>query len=728
MMEAWDITDPSSPFQSFCFKSTGIPRFFLQKDSLLFLAGGVSGGEKFTIDTSIKFQARYNTLVDFKNLSLFNDTTIFLPMRFQGLNSVNVKHNDSLYLIKRFNFNSYALTPVRNNIMFSTTGDSLLGLYCLSPDSMELLSGISLKGAYELVWQNNLISVSGNDSFIYIIDVQEPYSPQIISEIYTGHMVYNTDIKDTLLVTSEGTYGVKIWNISNPSSPSVIDSISGIDARRVMLWGKYLYINVNNGWMYVFSLIDPSNPSKVDSFFFDDYPAGLSQGKNMIFVGSANRGFWGLTTEGYDIFPPKPPDAYPLCMLQGSFWTSEESIGVLTSSKERLGKLYLKYYEEPFGDYDTTFSKIYADTVYLHNLTQGIDTLYIWASDTAGNLDYRFHSFFVIGYDTSPPPSPSPLLPQNSGYAGDTINFIWHGVYDNLSGVKTYKFQLSSDSLFTNILIDTNILDTSLQLFAINLPVETQLFWHVSSIDSALNNSPWSSMWSFSIDTIPPGVPDSIHVNNRNKVSPWTRNDTFTIQYFYSQQDFSGLNRVYLKQGTPPMSNSDTSASFNQNPFIYLFEQEGVETLYIWLSDSAGNSNYLNNSICIIRRDTSPPDSITTVQVLPGEWTIDSIFSITWQNPSDLSGIKRYYLKIFSPPLSPYDTSFSTEAESINITVDTTGRIPFYLWCEDSAGSNSFTRSSLFYIKRDTSPPFPPPLILPDSGAQYNADEGLLWA
>ncbi len=728
MMEAWDITDPSSPYRSYYFKSTGIPRFFLQKDSLLFLAGGVSGGEKFTIDTSIKFQARYNASADIKNLSMFNDTVMFLPLQFQGLHSLNVAHKDSISLIKQFNINAYALTPVRNNIMFSTVGDSLIGIYCVMPDSIEIVSNIYVDKAYELVWENNLISVSGNDSLIYIIDVQNPYSPHIQSEIYTGHIVYNTDIKDTLLVTSEGTYGVKIWNISNPSSPSVIDSISGIDARRVMLWGEYLYINGNNGWMYIYSLLDPSNPSKVDSFFFDDYPAGLSKGKNMVFVGSGSRGFWGLITEGYDIFPPQPPEAYPLCMLQGSFWTSEESVGVLINSEERLGNLYLKYYESPSGDYDTTFSKIYADTIYLRNLTQGIDTLYIWASDTAGNLDYRFHSFFVIGYDTSPPPSPSPVLPQDSGYAGDTINFIWHGVYDNLSGVKTYKFQLSSDSLFTNILIDTSIPDTSLQLFAINLPVETQLFWHVSSIDYALNTSQWSSMWNFSIDTTAPGVPDSIYVNNRNLVSPWTRNDTFTIQYFYSQQDFSGLNRVYLKQGTPPMSNSDTSASFNQNPFIYLFEQEGVETLYIWLSDSAGNSNYLNNSICIVRRDTSPPDSITTVQVLPEDWTIDSMFSVTWQNPSDLSGITGYYLKKFTPPVLPYDSSFSTEVESINITADSTGRIPLYLWCEDSAGNNSFTRPSLFYIKRDTSPPLPPPLLLPDSGGKYNADEGLLWS
>jgi len=730
-VDFYDISNPSIPNLNWSFWVTGFPNDFAQKDTLLFLGGGGSGCDVFRVSNdSIQFLSRYFTSINIKNLSIMDDTTLFLPEYYfwKGITSISFASPESLYVIKNFSIGARYITKKVINYFFVSTGDSLICFKYISPDSIEFVQYLPLFEGNHLVWENNLICVSGNDSLIYIIDVQNPYSPQVQSEIYTGHMVYNTDIKDTLLVTSEGSYGVKIWDISNPSSPSAIGSISGIDARRIMLWGKYLYISTHNGWLYVYSLIDPSNPSKVDSFFLDDYPAGLSQGKNMIFVGSANRGFWGLTTEGYDIFPPQPLEANPLCVLNGSFWTSEESVGVLINSEERLGNLYLKYYESPSGDYDTTFSKIYADTIYLRNLTQGIDTLYIWASDTAGNLDYRFHSFFVIGYDTSPPPSPSPLLPQDSGYAGDTINFIWHGVYDNLSGLKTYKFQLSSDSLFTNILTDTNIPDTSLQLFAINLPVETQLFWHVSSIDSALNNSPWSSMWSFSIDTTAPGVPDSIYVNNRNKVSPWTRNDTFTIQYFYSQQDFSGLNRVYLKQGTPPMSNSDTSASFNQNPFIYLFEQEGVETLYIWLSDSAGNSNYLNNSICIVRRDTSPPDSITTVQVLPEDWTIDSMFSVTWQNPSDLSGITGYYLKKFTPPVSPYDSSFSTEVESINITADFTGRIPLYLWCEDSAGNNSFTRPSLFYIKRDTSPPLPPPLILPDSGGKYNADEGLLWS
>lgn len=97
--------------------------------------------------------------------------------------------------------------------------------------------------------------------------------------------------------------------------------------------------------------------------------------------------------------------------------------------------------------------------------------------------------------DSTPPPVPNPISPQDGtriGILGNiTPTFTWSTVSDP-SGV-VYSLQIATDSDFSQLVLEkTNITATRYTLAASEVLPRGQYYWRVKAIDGASNESTWS--------------------------------------------------------------------------------------------------------------------------------------------------------------------------------------------------------------------------------------------
>jgi hypothetical protein len=132
----------------------------------------------------------------------------------------------------------------------------------------------------------------------------------------------------------------------------------------------------------------------------------------------------------------------------------------------------------------------------------------ITASDGINSLT----STFVM--ESTPPSTPSPLLPQMGVKAERPVHFDWEDVEDP-SGV-TYTLHIASDEDFTSLVLEKEGLTSSEYIIAeeeklASTSAEAPYYWRVKAIDGASNESGWTGTGTFHVGGFAfPGV--SIHL------------------------------------------------------------------------------------------------------------------------------------------------------------------------------------------------------------------------
>jgi hypothetical protein len=141
----------------------------------------------------------------------------------------------------------------------------------------------------------------------------------------------------------------------------------------------------------------------------------------------------------------------------------------------------------------------------------------------------------------------SPLLisPFNISYNNITSPILtWHK-----TGTQSYSVQVSSDSLFSNLLYNETVKDTIQQVTG--LTKSTTYYWRVRSTDS-MSFSAWSTVWTFYTGPNPPmlSLPENNSINIALNPSLSWSSDASAISYLLqvsSTIDFSNL--VYNQSG-----------------------------------------------------------------------------------------------------------------------------------------------------------------------------------
>ena len=126
-------------------------------------------------------------------------------------------------------------------------------------------------------------TTSGLDWY-YIIDVENPTSMNIVySDGWSD--LYGLDLQGELVYLADGTYGVYIWNVSNPYSPVLVDFYNTAGTvKDVIVDGGLAYVADGTAGVTILDVSDPTNISFLGNIDTAGDPQTLALQGNTLFV------------------------------------------------------------------------------------------------------------------------------------------------------------------------------------------------------------------------------------------------------------------------------------------------------------------------------------------------------------------------------------------------------------------------------------------------------------
>lgn len=113
----------------------------------------------------------------------------------------------------------------------------------------------------------------------------------------------------------------------------------------------------------------------------------------------------------------------------------------------------------------------------------------------------------IFTIESDAPPTPPPLLPADRSETKSSAYLDWGDTTDPSLPV-TYRLQIASDQNFASLALEKKALTESEYTLTEEEKLaavkgETYYYWRIKAIDSATNESAWSTPWSFYI-AVPP--------------------------------------------------------------------------------------------------------------------------------------------------------------------------------------------------------------------------------
>ncbi|MFX0208065.1 MAG: Ig-like domain-containing protein [Candidatus Hodarchaeota archaeon] len=140
------------------------------------------------------------------------------------------------------------------------------------------------------------VHVTGDNAYIaggtfYILDISDPTSPErIVSVAGTFNQGYDLDVAGNYAYVANGTYGLRVFDISDPSAPFLADSFStSYSSQGVYVYGDYAYVAVGSNGLQVIDISDPTTVSGVD-IINTDYARDVFIAGNYAYVADAGSG------------------------------------------------------------------------------------------------------------------------------------------------------------------------------------------------------------------------------------------------------------------------------------------------------------------------------------------------------------------------------------------------------------------------------------------------------
>lgn len=204
---------------------------------------------------------------------------------------------------------------VANGLAFAAMGDAGLRVVSVSNSaSMSLRSAIQTIGGVEDVWVSGGVAYVGNGSGLHTLDVSNPARPVRLATL-PGERV--TDIvvaagKATLVNYGDET--VRIVNVANPSTPSLLGTYTNLEVWNVALKGNTPVLAAatrdaaHKPKMDILNLSSPSNPQSSASLLLDGangIAAAVAIAGDWAFVG--RQGWAGNPSNALDVISLSNP-------------------------------------------------------------------------------------------------------------------------------------------------------------------------------------------------------------------------------------------------------------------------------------------------------------------------------------------------------------------------------------------------------------------------------------
>lgn len=133
----------------------------------------------------------------------------------------------------------------------------------------------------------------------------------------------------------------------------------------------------------------------------------------------------------------------------------------------------------------------------------GYGGTYYWRVRAKSNVDNYLGSWATSVFYT-PPAAPVLVAPFNHGTAHAVGIVFW---WKNESGVTQYQIQISSDSAYTSLVLDSTTSSAIDSIVIDTLAANSTFFWRVRGGSSSNGWGQYSPTWMFSTTSLPPGAP-----------------------------------------------------------------------------------------------------------------------------------------------------------------------------------------------------------------------------
>ena len=142
--------------------------------------------------------------------------------------------------------------------------------------------------AYDVVYGDNIAYVSGNDG-VDIFDVSDKATPEKLTRIENSDGTFGLALRENTLYIAGTSDGFFIADISDPSNPDIIGSISGITALNVFVDEDFAYITHGDSFSIV-DISEPSNPYIIATVTGSDRRYHVHVVEDTLYLGETDRG------------------------------------------------------------------------------------------------------------------------------------------------------------------------------------------------------------------------------------------------------------------------------------------------------------------------------------------------------------------------------------------------------------------------------------------------------
>jgi PGF-pre-PGF domain-containing protein len=226
----------------------------------------------------------------------------------------------------------------------------------------------------------------------------------------------------------------------------------------------------------------------------------------------------------------------------------------------------------------------------------GSHPIYVWLRDVAGNVNHANRSSTTLNLDTTPPGAPTLLTPANGALTNDdTPSFRWTAVG------ASYTLQYATDSGFTQ-----NLATVSVSLATNYTPTaglaDGTWYWRVRGTDQVGNVGPWSSTWSFTIDTVAPAAPALSALPGQTNIQTLSVSGT---------AEANSTVKVYIGDNLAGTTTAGTGGSFNVSVTL----SEGSNVITAKATDAAGNTGPASSAQTVVYTvPTGPSKTVENIE------------------------------------------------------------------------------------------------------------------
>ena len=320
---------------------------------------------------------------------------------------------------------------------------------------------------------------------------------------------------------------------------------------------------------------------------------------------------------------------------------------------------------ESFNTPNVDTTEITLDTLILP------ESWYYWhikAYDEAGN-ESQFSECLVFVVDTTVPEVVTLTSPDSGLMTNDSIiTFIWYQSVDSLSGIEHYIIQYADNLDFISP-VDTEVIDTN---HIVTLS-DTTYYWRVQAIDRAGNENEWSDVWSLTIDTQIPDIPnltsptDSSILSDNTPVFIWSKVTKNTI-VTKNKKGSIFMNKATDIIYTLAIVPGNDTIFYQTADTVYIPDDTLSDSIYIWqvqAEDEAGNKSGYSEPFTLFIDTQAPEIESTTVWCDTSYSGPFSVFS-TIIDKNEVNSAELWY-------------KTSIDTNWINIIMDTTETADHYL-------------------------------------------------